>query len=155
MQTIQRLLTTNWLALLANVVAHFALGMGWYGVFATPWMEGIAAKERGFDPQTAPPVIYLTSVVAVLFGTLFIARLMGLAGERGVGAGVKWGLVVWVGIAAPLLLMHYSFAGNPSSLILIDAGYELLQLAITGAVVGALGLRTRTAGAPMAVPAAA
>ena len=155
MQTVQRLLTTNWLALLVNVIAHFALGMGWYGAFAAPWMEGIAAKERGFDPQAAPPAIYLTSIVAVLFGTLFIAHLMELAGERGVAAGVKYGLVVWLGIAAPLLLMHYAFAGNPMSLVLIDGGYELLGLAITGAIVGALGLRTRTAGAAMPAPATA
>lgn len=141
--------------MLVNVIAHFALGMGWYGAFATPWMEGIAAKERGFDPQAAPPVIYLTSVVAMLLGTLFIAWLMDLAGERGITAGVKYGLAVWIGIAAPLLLMHYAFAGNPFSLTVIDGGYELLELAITGAIVGALGLRTRPAGRTIPVPAAA
>jgi len=155
MQTVQRLLTTNWLALLANVVAHFALGMGWYGVFATPWMEGIAAKERGFDPQAAPPIIYLTSVVAVLLGTLFVAWLMESGGARGVGAGVRYGFVVWLGVAAPLLLMHYAFAGNSMNLVLIDAGYELVGLAATGAIVGALGLRTRPAGGAVPAPAAA
>ena len=155
MQTVQRLVTTNWLALLVNVIAHFALGMAWYGVFAAQWMEGIAAKERGFDPQAAPPVIYLTSIVTVLCGTLFVARLIELSGERGIGAGVKYGLAVWLGIAAPLLLMHYAFAGNPASLVLIDAGYELVGLIVTGAIVGALGLRTRPSGAAMPAPAAA
>ena len=155
MQTIQRLITTNWLALLVNVIAHFALGMGWYGVFTTQWTEAIDAQKRGFDPATAPPVIYLTSVVAVLCGTLFIAWLMELADARGIGAGVKYGLVVWFGIAAPMLLMHYAFAGNSTNLILIDGGYELLGLTITGAIVGALGLRTRTAGAAMPAPATA
>ena len=80
---------------------------------------------------------------------------MGRAGERGVGAGVKYGAIVWLGIAAPLLLMHYSFAGNPSSLVLIDIGYELVGLVVTGAIVGALGLRTRAAGSPAPAPAAA
>jgi preprotein translocase subunit SecY len=155
MQTIQRLITTNWLALLVNVIAHFALGMGWYGVFAAQWMEGIAARERGFDPQAAPPAIYLTSIVSVLLGTLFVAWLMDTAGERGLSAGLKYGLIVWIGIAAPLLLMHYAFAGNPLNLVVIDSGYELLGLTITGAIVGALGLRTRPAGAPVRVPAAA
>src|SRR5688500_18895706 len=114
MQTVQRLITTNWLALLVNVIAHFAIGMGWYGVFATQWTEAIDAQARGFDPAAALPAIYLTSIVAVLCGTLFVAWLMERAGERGIGAGVKYGLVVWLGIAAPLLLMHYSFAGNSS-----------------------------------------
>ena len=155
MQTVQRLVTTNWLALLVNVIAHFALGMAWYGVFAAQWLEGIAAKERGFDPAAAPPIIYLTSVIAVLCGTLFVAWLMESTGARGVGAGVKYGLVVWLGVAAPLLLMHYAFAGNPASLVLIDAGYELVGLVVTGAIVGALGLRTRAAGAAMPAPAAA
>ena len=155
MQTVQRLITTNWLALLVNVIAHFAIGMGWYGALSVQWMEGIAAKERGFDPQAAPPTIYLTSIVAVLFGTLFVAWLMERSGERGIGAGVRYGAIVWLGIAAPLLFMHYAFAGNSMNLVLIDGGYELLGLAITGAIVGALGLRTRTAGGAVPSPATA
>ena len=51
--------------------------------------------------------------------------------------------------------MHYAFAGNPISLTVIDGGYELLELAITGAIVGALGLRTRPAGSVIPAPAAA
>ena len=155
MQTIQRLITTNWLALLVNVIAHFALGMGWYGVFSAQWLEGIAAQARGFDPAAAPPAIYLTSIVSVLCGTLFVAWLMELAGERGLSAGLKYGFGVWLGIAAPLLLMHYAFAGNPLGLVLIDAGYELVGLVATGAIVGALGLRTRPAGGVVPAPAAA
>jgi hypothetical protein len=155
MQTVQRLITTNWLALLVNVIAHFALGMAWYGVLSVQWTEAIAARERNFDPQAVPPTVYLTSIVAVLFGTLFVARLMELAGERGAGAGIKYGALVWLGIAAPLLLMHYSFAGNSTSLVLIDTGYELIGLVVTGAIVGVLGLRTRPAGSTVPVPAAA
>ncbi|HET7768044.1 MAG TPA: DUF1761 domain-containing protein [Chloroflexota bacterium] len=120
-----------------------------------PSLAAQTAQARGFVPEQAPPTIYLTSIVAVLCGTLFVAWLMERAGERGVGAGVKYGAIVWLGIAAPLLLMHYSFAGNPSSLVLIDVGYELVGLVVTGAIVGALGLRTRAAGSPAPAPAAA
>ena len=68
---------------------------------------------------------------------------------------MKYGLLVWLGIAAPLLLMRYAFAGNPTSLVLIDVCYELVGLAATGAIVGALGLRTRPAGGVVPAPAAA
>ena len=155
MQTIQRLIVSNWLALVVNLVAHFALGMAWYGVFATQWLDAIDATKRGFDPQAAPPAIYLTSVVAVLLGTLFVAALMDRAGDRTVAGGVRWALLLWVGIVLPALLMHYAFAGNPLSLVVIDGGFELVGLALTGVVLGALGFRTRGATRAVVAPAAA
>jgi hypothetical protein len=155
MQTVQRLIASTWLAILANVVAHFALGMGWYGVFSAQWLEAIDATKRGFDPTTAPPIIYLTSIVSVVLGSLFVAGLMDRAGERNLSGGVKWSLLLWAGVALPMLLMHYAFAGNPLSLVLIDGGYELVGLALTGIVLGALGFRTRGVARTAVSPAAA
>lgn len=141
----QRLIVSNWLAIVVNIVVHFALGMAWYGALAAPWLDGIAAQARGFDPQAAPPAIYLTSMVSVLLSSLFVAKLMDLADERTIAGGVKWGLTLGAAIGLPLLLMHYAFAGNPLSLVLIDGGYELLSLVLTGIVLGALGFRGRVA----------
>ena len=151
----QRLITTNWLAIVVNLIAHFALGMAWYGALATPWMEAIEAKTRGFDPQTAPPIIYLTTVIVVPLATLFIAKLMELANERSIADGVKWGLLLWALVILPMLLMHYAFAGNSLLLTAIDGGFELASLTLTGVTLGALGFRTRGVLAARSVPATA
>lgn len=150
-----RLITSNWLALLVNVIAHFALGMAWYGAFAAQWLEGIAARERGFDPQAAPPVIYLTSVIAVALSTLVVARLVESSGDRSIMSGVKWALILGAAIAVPTLLMHYSFAGHGIGLTLIDGGYQLASLVLTGIVVGALGFRGTSVSRPAMAASAA
>lgn len=153
----QRLITTNWIAIAANIVVHFILGAAWYGALADPWLLAVAAKERGFDPQAASPLIYLTSVVAVVLSTLLIAKLMDVTGERSIGGGVKWSLALAATIALPMLLMHYAFAGNSPTLLLIDGGFDAVSLVLTGIVVGALGFRGRPVArsASMAAPAAA
>jgi hypothetical protein len=154
--SVQRLITTNWLAVAVSVVLHFILGSAWYGVLANQWLEAVAARERGFDPQAASPAIYLTSIVSVVLATLFVAKLMDLSGERTVAGGVKWSLVLAATIGLPLLLMHYAFAGYSPALLAIDGGYELFSLVLTGVVTGALGFRGRAAvGAARLAPSAA
>lgn len=154
MQTIQRLIATNWIALVANIVAHFALGMAWYGGLGGPWMTAIGKTMDQLNAEV-PQTVYVIPVIVVILLTLFTAKLMDLAGERSVSGGVKWSLITTACVSLPILLLHYSFAGASPTLFLIDGGQEVVSALITGVVLGALGFRTRTATAPRPVPAAA
>jgi hypothetical protein len=150
---IQRLIVSNWLALVASFIAHFALGMAWYGVFATPWMASIGKTMDQL--ASVPQSVYGLTVLTTIAITLGIAKVMDLAGERGVAAGVKWALFLWVFISLPFPLLHYAFAGSPPSLLLIDGGYELAGAVLTGVCVGLFGFRTSLVRRPVVAPAVA
>ena len=152
--SLQRLIAVNWRALVASLIAHFALGMAWYGVFANPWMDAIG-KNMDQLSATVPQTVYVIPVITTIALTLFVAKLMDLARERGVAAGLKWALLLWACVTLPFAALHYAFAGNPPSLLLIDAGNELAGSILTGLILGTLGFHTSPATRRAASPAAA
>ena len=154
MQTVQRLLSATWLALVVNVVAHFALGMAWYGGLGGPWMDAIGKTMDQLN-KDVPQTVYAIPVITVILVTLFTAALMDLSGERTVAGGLKWALLTTVCAVVPVLALHYSFAGASPMLLAIDGAYELVSAVITGVALGALGFRARAATAPRPIPAAA
>ena len=153
--SLQRLVVANWLALVVSLIAHFVLGMIWYSIFANPWMDAIG---KNMDQLSGiHQTVYIIPVITCITLTLFVAKLMDLANERGLTAGLKWALLLWLFVTLPFAALHYAFAGNPPSLLLIDGGNELAGSILTGLILGTLGFRTRTATAPRAAvaPAAA
>ena len=152
--SLQRLIVSNWLALVVSLIAHFVLGMIWYSALATPWMDAIG---KNMDQLSAgvPQAVYIIPVITTIALTLFVAKLMDLAQERGVAAGLKWALLVWACVTLPFAALHYAFAGNSPTLLLIDAGNELAGAILTGLILGTLGFRTSPTTRGATLPAAA
>jgi hypothetical protein len=104
---------------------------------------------------TVPQSVYVIPIVSTIVLTLAVAKLMDLANERGIAAGVKWALFLWAFVSLPFPVLHYAFAGHSPTLMVIDGGVELAGAVLTGVCLGALGFRTRAAPRAIAAPAAA
>lgn len=125
----------NWLAVAVATVASFILGGVWYGpLFSVQWqaLVGLSTEElEGANPAMIfGPAFILTLVQALLLALLLPAG-SGLAGGAGFGA------LLGAGFIATGLGVNYLFARNPRGLWAIDAGFNVVQLALMGAIIGA------------------
>jgi hypothetical protein len=130
----------NYLAIVAAVVATFALGALWYSplMFGNMWVRAHGySGERLERMKKAAPRAYGISFVAFL---LLAAVLSFLAWRVGVGSamgGVRLGLALWVGFAATIGLTSWVYSDKPFSTYVIDIGYQLVYFLIMGAIIGA------------------
>ena len=85
------------------------------------------------------------SDIAFLGAVVMAWVLAGLVGHLGPGQvtirnGVISGLFCWLGFVVTTMLVNNSFAMRKGMLLVIDAGYWLVVLALMGAIIGAIGV---------------
>jgi len=126
---------TNYLAIAACALVNIALGMGWYGAFSQPWMDGHGLTMEDATSMENPYLPHIVGVATALtFGFLLtmIFRRMGVGGWiDGAMTGAAIGLF---GLLGTIVGNMYSM--SPFSLSLIDGGYAFLQFVIFGAIIG-------------------
>lgn len=131
----RRLLSVAGLAALAGGL----LGPAWY----SPWTFGydwfLAAGLRPGrlpSPGGAAALVALAAVHAAALAAVLVTlyRRLGLAGA---GRGAAAALALWLLAAAVPQFLHHRFAGFTMELTWIDAGYDGLLFALTGALAGA------------------
>ncbi|NOT36806.1 MAG: DUF1761 domain-containing protein [Saprospiraceae bacterium] len=133
---------TNWLALLTTLVVNMGLGMLWYGkLFNAQWMSGNGISLAGDKmmkngvemPMSNLPMI--TNVVSLLVFSFLINWLVektqSFTFQSGAILGGVIGLINFFGIYT-----GNRFAGNPTSLSMVDGSYTLLLFVIMGAIIG-------------------
>ena len=124
----------NWLAVVVATVSSFALGSLWYGpVFGRVWMAASGmTKETGAQGS-----------MALTFGGTFVLNLCiatALALLAGPHAGWKMGL--HTGLFSALFFVAtsvgviYLFEQRPLRLWLVNAGYQVVNFAIMGTIIG-------------------
>ncbi|MBI1774979.1 MAG: DUF1761 domain-containing protein [Proteobacteria bacterium] len=131
----------NYLAVLLAGFASFMLGWAWYGgLFKNAWIkssgitpEKIQEMQRGPNAARALVVTFLSQIVIALA----IAVLIEWTGAAGWQQGLGLGLSVWIGFAAPFGLIANIHSGKSLQAFVIDAGYQLIYLALMGVVIGA------------------
>jgi hypothetical protein len=125
----------NWLAVVVATVSSFALGGVWYGpLFSKAWMSLTGmTKEKGAQAS-----------MAVTFGGTFALNLLiaiAIALLTGPHAGWKLGLHTGLFSAfffvATSIGVIYLFEQRPLRLWLINAGYQVVNFAIMGSIIGA------------------
>ena len=137
---------TNWLAIVAAAVAGMVLGFLWYGqIFIDTWMAGNGITMTGegesaqmfkngkaMEMSNLPMII---NTVALLFYALVMDWLVQKTNFKSWAGGAKLGSVIgFVGLM--LTYVGNRFAGNPTSLSMIDGLYTLVLFAIIGAIIG-------------------
>ncbi len=129
----------NYLAIAAAAIAAFGLGALWYSPisFGKVWQ-----KELGFTDE------YLAQAnMALVFGTSFLLILgmsLGLAlfirqGDDPVGwlQGIYHGLFIGIAFVGTSLGINLIYQRKSLKLWLIDAGYQIMFLAMMGSILGA------------------
>jgi Protein of unknown function (DUF1761) len=133
----------NYLAVLIAAVAGWVVGAVWYMALAKPWMAAVGLSEEQLQASKAQPGAWLPFVLAFVACVVMAWVLAGLIGHLGrvsVRSGVISGAFCWFGFVLTTMLVNYSFAMRRRMLLLIDAGYWLVVLALMGAIIGAMGV---------------
>ncbi len=136
----------NWLAVIACAAAGMAIGFLWYGfMFLDTWAagngitftgEGAAMKafKGGAEMSTSNMPMIINSVILLIY-PLLMAWLLQRTNIRTFAGGASLGLVVGL---THLLSIYVGnrFAGNPTSLSMVDGSYSLVLFTLIGAIMG-------------------
>jgi Protein of unknown function (DUF1761) len=127
----------NYPAVLVSALAYWMLGALWYGVLFGPrWMafENLTV-EQGKSMNSAVPY-----VVTLLLDVLMAYVLAQLCAGRNVNSslsGAALGVVLWVGIVAPITYTTHMYEMRPPMLFVINEFYPLVGLWMMGIILGA------------------
>ncbi len=132
---------TNWLALVACVIAGMVMGFGWYTLFVDQWAAGngiVIEGEKMSKNGVEMPMSMLPMVVNVI--SLFVyAYLMNWLINKAQSGTLMGGATIGAVIGVIHFFGIYTgnrFAGNPTSLSMVDGFFTLLLFTVFGAIIG-------------------
>jgi hypothetical protein len=125
----------NWLAIIVATVIAFVLGGAWYakGLFGAAWMQDVGLTEESAKNANRPKT-FGGAFVLQLVAAMTLATFLGP--ESTWLSGVQTGLVIGIGFLATAYGVTYLFEQRPLRLFMINAGYNVVLLAIMGAIIG-------------------
>jgi Protein of unknown function (DUF1761) len=132
----------NYLAILIAAVASWLAGAAWYTALAKPWTAAIDMTPEQMQECRKGAGAFLPFVYAFLAALVIAWVLAGLLGHLGpvtLRSGLISGLFCWAGFVFPMLVNN-RFAMRSPKLLVIDGGYWLVVLVLSGAIIGALGV---------------
>ena len=140
----QQLANVNYLAVLVAATAAWITGAIWYTVFSKPWMaaQGKTMEECKAEQAAKGSSAFLPFLIVFVSNLVMATMLYGIMKHVGpftVRAGVISAAFCWVGFVATTIATNYAFQGRKPMLTVIDAGYWLAALLVTGAILGAFG----------------
>ena len=133
----------NYLAIMIAAVASWLAGAAWYTVLAKPWTAAIGMTPEQMQECRKGPGAFLPFVYAFLANAVIAWVLAGLLGHLGpvtLRSGLISGLFCWGGFVFPTMLVNNRFGMRSPKLLVIDGGYWLVVLVLSGAIIGALGV---------------
>lgn len=130
----------NWLAVLLAFAASMAIGFVWYmpAVLGNRWMAAIGKTEEDLKNIGGGPGIWLPMMLASALTAILLAVLISKLGLDSALAGAWFALVAGLVFRAGGHVIHNGFAGRPAAVTLIDAGHDLVAMAVSGAIIGAM-----------------
>jgi len=142
---------TNHLAVIVAAVVHFMLGGLWFGlVFANAWMQAVGKTMEELQRTTMPEgVLYTLAFIFALIMSYTLNWLLMRSGKQGANEGVKLAIGLWVGIVATTIGPIFMFSGSSLRLFLLDTGFPLVAMIVSGAIIG--GWRKKPASEPQPI----
>ena len=139
--------TMNFLIMLAAAVCAWLFGALWYGTFGKQWvhaqgstMEEFKAKQAAKIGKLSAQAPFILSFVAQLIMAYVLYGIMKHVAHTGpltVRNGILSGAFIWFGFILMAMAVNNAFSGRKFMLTVIDGGYWLGVLVITGAILGA------------------
>jgi hypothetical protein len=130
----------NWLAVLLAFVASMAIGFVWYmpAVLGNRWMAAIGKTEEDLKNIGGGAGIWLPMMLASALTAILLAVLISKLGLDDALAGAWFALVLGLVFRAGGHVIHNGFAGRSAAVTVIDAGHDLVAMAVSGAIIGAM-----------------
>src|ERR1700722_17837594 len=129
--------TTNVLPILAATFARMVLGAIWYSppVFGRAWM---ALAGRTPDQMRAQmPKALAVDLITSLIMAFVLSHAVRFAGATGIGQGAAVGFCTWLGFIATTTAGIAVYENRPVRLLLITNGWQVVSLAVMGAILAA------------------
>ena len=133
---------TNYVAVVVCAVVYWLIGGLWYGLLFGPrWMalENMTA-EQGRSMSAALP--YMITFLLNLLIAYVLSQLCSWRNANTVGRGAAIGVLLWVGIVAPITYTTYMYEMRPKELFAINEFFPLVGLCLMGAILGAWTKKT-------------
>jgi hypothetical protein len=126
----------NFLAIPVSVIAVFVIGGLWYSplLFAKPWKRRLGIPPDAKGNPTKPMIINVIMLGIAAVAMYFIMQMFRFDEWLD---GLLLGLGLGGAFVATSLGTVYAYQGRGFVLWLIDAGYQVLCLAVMGAIMGA------------------
>ncbi len=127
----------NYVAVIVAAIINMVLGYIWYGpLFGRQWMQMMGMKMENVN-RAEMPRIYSWTFVTALVTAYVLARIVDWAAAKTFGAGMVVGFWVWLGFVATVTAAGVLFERRPTGLYVLNNGYQLVALAITGGLLAA------------------
>ena len=131
----------NFIAILPATIVSMAIGAGWYGSLAKPWIEanGFSEEQVREVNENSNPLIYVIAAICHLVMAYILAGVIFHAGDMTLGNGLLTAFLIWIGFVVTTMTVNHRFQFKPWSLTVIDSGHYLLVLLAQGAIIGWFG----------------
>jgi len=123
----------NWLAVLATTVGYMIVGALWYGpFFQKPWMQltGVTEELAKAGAGKAYAMMFIVALISVIVLAMFVLTVNAETFVEGMVIGF-W---IWLGFQATIMMNGVIFEKKPFKLYMINVGYNLVMLLISGGV---------------------
>jgi hypothetical protein len=116
-----------------TAISRIALGAAWYSPFAflNAWREAAGVDEAAMKAGMARAVA--VDVIGALVMAFVLVHAVVYAGAATIGQGAAVGFFNWLGFIAVILIGSVMHELRPMRLFVINAGYNLVALALMGA----------------------
>ena len=130
----------EYLEILVAGVAAWALGALWYSpvLFSRPWQSAVGLSDDDMQGANMPLIFGLSFVC--MFVIMFALRFILLAHgpEITIAHGAFHGALAGLFYNSMAMAINYLYQRKPIKLWFIDAGYQILFMAIGGAIMVAM-----------------
>ena len=129
----------NYLAVAVAAFVTFMLGGMWYApLFGKAWVKahGFSEEEaKQLQTKRSPAIFFGGMLVCYFVLAMAMAVIFNAGAINTAVAGAGWGLVFWIAFAALKMTDHIA-SGKQLAAFGIDAGFQLIAMLLTGAIVG-------------------
>ena len=131
----------NYIAVAVATIVGLVIGTVYYmpQVVGRAWMKTIGKTEEELRGASRPVMYVVAAVLTFLFATM-LAATIGWAGAHSLGGGALVGLLLWIGLAVPIVGMVFLFEDRKLVSHAITGGHYLIALVVKGAIIGAWGV---------------
>ena len=131
-------LNINPLAVVLATIVPMVLGFLWYGpLFGNLWMTARGVTREQMADVNVGQAYGMTTALA-LVTAIAMAMVLSAASAHDLVAGITLGAIVGVGFVATALWTNGIFEQRSTTLMLLNAGYQIVSLIVMGAVIGLL-----------------
>ena len=129
----------NWVAIVVAAIAQFIIGWIWYGpLFGKTWMSMMGMSQQSMGREGMGKTMVLT-FIGSLVTAVVLSMLVGWMGAKTLGAGIAAGFWAWLGFVATVTLGGVLFAKMSWNLYILNNAYQLVSLAVMGAILARWG----------------